>query len=525
MSTNNTTEHNNVVDQSQLTVPEIHVESDKSNSQPLETSNEILHFHHSSEEKDEKEEIEKIEKNEKNVDLKQEIKHTTTTTTTSRSTTPTNEKHDPDNKDKLIIEKEKQEKEKHEKEKEKLPELEANPPDGKVLKFEATCCEQLPKNLKNQIKDAKIPFDVADKHFQILLNILHFCNKEDVYVSKNKLSGGALKSSDKPEPKKEDKHPTPHEDKKPNNTDNTKKPKEVKDDTPKSVKTALEVILSKDDPSKIYKNHKKAGKGGFASVFQAKNKNDKKKVAIKVPHKTVKEKQSNIQEAKYLKRSAHPNVVTLMACYEYKEEFWMVMEYLEGGTLTDARDLHQFNEREIAFVARELLQALAHVHTFNLIHRDVKSSNIMMSVLGEVKLIDFGLCAHPETSTYGTVGSPHWVPPEMIKRKWYGHSADTWSFGISMMELANKNSPANVPKIRAMFNAATVGFPEPLDTPNKWSSHFKDFLKQCLIIDPKLRPKPADLLKHEFLKQAPNDRKDMERVLTEVFLQKAIALF
>lgn len=119
-------------------------------------------------------------------------------------------------------------------------------------------------------------------------------------------------------------------------------------------------------------------------------------------HRSKKDISQNYSEIKYMKHLSHPNIVKYISSYEYKEELWLLMEYLDGGTLSDARAGHEFKENEIAYVAKEvlffsfkiyifttffqLLQALNFIHNKGIVHRDVKSPNIMMSVKGEIKL-------------------------------------------------------------------------------------------------------------------------------------------
>jgi p21-activated kinase 1 len=99
----------------------------------------------------------------------------------------------------------------------------------------------------------------------------------------------------------------------------------------------------------------------------------------------------------------------MIECYEWKDECWVVMEFLEGGTLTEARKSHNFEEKEIAYIAKELLKGLVYLHSLGIVHRDLKSENIMMSVLGDIKLIDFGLAIDANKIRPTMVGSPYWL--------------------------------------------------------------------------------------------------------------------
>lgn len=130
------------------------------------------------------------------------------------------------------------------------------------------------------------------------------------------------------------------------------------------------------------------------------------------------------------------------------------------------------------------------------------------------------------------------MPPEMINRRKHSYPADVWSFGVSLLELCNRTPPNAQNKIKAMFTVATAGIPEPLEEPKKWSADFHDFIGNCLAFKPSKRGTPKELLKvnightferinwnqHPFIKQAANTRKGMRKILSEVFLQRAIGL-
>jgi len=313
-----------------------------------------------------------------------------------------------------------------------------------------------------------------------------------------------------------------------------KKSKSLKDETPflkaskrtkSKVDMHIDLYFIKQNPKGLYKNLRKAGKGGYGSVYTAKSVAESQMVAIKkMKASNSKERHANFNEVKFLKKCDHANIVKFLSCYEYKDECWLVMEYLEGGTLTDARRGHEFEENEIAYVAKELLKGLVFVHSAGLIHRDLKSSNIMMSIMGDIKLIDFGLCSEARKAKPTMLGSPHWMPPEMILRMPHTYTADIWSFGISLLELTNKHPPTAQHKVRAMWISA-VGKVDPFEEPDRWSNNYKDFMSRCLEKDPLKRGTSAELLQHPFLEQASNTRKVMRKILTEVFVQRAIGLF
>mmetsp|Transcript_15120 Transcript_15120/g.22651 ORF Transcript_15120/g.22651 Transcript_15120/m.22651 type:complete len:504 (+) Transcript_15120:35-1546(+) len=266
---------------------------------------------------------------------------------------------------------------------------------------------------------------------------------------------------------------------------------------------------------------------GKGKKSRKKNKTPEIRYAVKVmdisdmPHKT-----SALNEIRFLSTLHHPNIVTYFESFltESGKDCWVFMERLEGGTLRQAAEEYRFLEKHIAYTAKEILTALAFLHEKGIVHRDLKSENIMMTTDGQIKLIDFGLCTEvPKTKPLvGIVGSPYWVPPEMIHLQPHDTSADIWSFGVSLLELANGRPPNKENPFAAMFSVATKGIPQPfLDKPEKWSDDIKDFLSQCLQIAPSDRPSAQKLLEHDFLRLACT-KKDMHKILSSIFLKKAL---
>ncbi|NXC52013.1 PAK3 kinase, partial [Aleadryas rufinucha] len=130
--------------------------------------------------------------------------------------------------------------------------------------------------------------------------------------------------------------------------------------------------------------------------------------------------------------------------YLVDEDLWLVMEYVDGGTLTSVLVRVFIEESVIAAISRECLKALDFLHSKNVIHRDVKSDNILLGMDGSVKLTDFGLCAQltPERRMRCTVlGSTYWVAPEILKRKEYDTQVDIWALGIVAIEMLEGEPP------------------------------------------------------------------------------------
>jgi len=181
---------------------------------------------------------------------------------------------------------------------------------------------------------------------------------------------------------------------------------------------------------------------------------------------------------------------------------WIATEFLDGGTLTQAVANFRFQETHIAYLVKNILFGLSFLHKNMLAHRDLKSANIMLTVQGDVKLIDFGLCSDiSQGEVVHMVGSPFWMPPEMIKRQLHGLPVDVWSFGICVMEMANGHPPNRKSSIEAMFVAAADGYPLPFEEPEIWSDQFNDLLSHCLLCDPYERWTANQLLEHPFLEK------------------------
>ncbi|XP_064261043.1 serine/threonine-protein kinase PAK 3-like isoform X3 [Passer domesticus] len=126
------------------------------------------------------------------------------------------------------------------------------------------------------------------------------------------------------------------------------------------------------------------------------------------------------------------------------EELWLVMEYMDGGTLGDVISKTNLSEDEMAAISRECLQGLDFLHSNYVIHRDVKSTNILLRTDGSVKLADFGLSTRltPKQSRGCVVaGTPWWMAPEVVTHQPYGPKVDIWSFGIVGIEMIDGEPP------------------------------------------------------------------------------------
>ncbi|THH33274.1 hypothetical protein EUX98_g927 [Antrodiella citrinella] len=269
----------------------------------------------------------------------------------------------------------------------------------------------------------------------------------------------------------------------------------------------LRSVVSKDDPKQLYSKIRKVGQGASGHVYVAKTLATGKKIAIKeMDLSNQPRKELIVNEILVMKESQHPNIVNFLESYLVRNnELWVVMEYMEGGALTDIIENNTLEEDQISSICFETCKGLGHLHSQSIIHRDIKSDNVLLDAAGHVKITDFGFCAKltDQKSKRATmVGTPYWMAPEVVKQKEYGAKVDIWSLGIMAIEMIENEPPyLDEEPLKALYLIATNGTPT-LKKPESLSRELKGFLSVCLCVDVKSRATAAELLEHDFLKKA-----------------------
>ncbi|KAH7047908.1 kinase-like domain-containing protein [Linnemannia elongata] len=277
--------------------------------------------------------------------------------------------------------------------------------------------------------------------------------------------------------------------------------------TEAQVMEKLRSVVSCGDPNTLYSKIKKVGQGASGSVYVAKHLSTNSKVAVKQMDLALQpKKELVVNEILIMKESSHPNIVNYLDSFLVRgHELWVVMEYMGGGALTDVIENNKFTESQIATVCNETCKGLQHLHSQNIIHRDIKSDNVLVDAYGHVKITDFGFCAKltdQKNKRATLVGTSYWMAPEVVKQKQYGAKVDVWSLGIMAIEMIEQEPPyMDEEPLKALYLIATNGTPT-LKNPETLSSELKNFLAVCLCVDVRSRAASKSLLEHDFLRKA-----------------------
>ncbi|XP_078491955.1 serine/threonine-protein kinase PAK 4 [Ciona intestinalis] len=271
-------------------------------------------------------------------------------------------------------------------------------------------------------------------------------------------------------------------------------------------RAALQMVVCPGDPRESLENFLKIGEGSTGVVCIANEKGTGRHVAVKKMNVRKQQRRELLfNEVVIMRDYHHENIVDMYSSFLVDDELWVVMEYMEGGALTDIVTRTRLNEQQIATVCVSVLNALAYLHAQGVIHRDIKSDSILLTKDLTVKLSDFGFCAQISSDVpkrKSLVGTPYWMAPEVVSRTPYGPEVDIWSLGIMVMEMVDKEPPYfDEAPLQAMRKIRDMPPPK-LKNAHKASPLLKGFLDQVLVRDPSTRSTALELLQHPFLRKS-----------------------
>lgn len=249
-----------------------------------------------------------------------------------------------------------------------------------------------------------------------------------------------------------------------------------------------------------YRIIKALGTGGFGVVYLAEDTIIGKLVALKVPHNQNQEKDKLVAEAKLMAPLNHPNIVSVLTAEidPETEVFYIVMEYVDGQSLADKLSTSQFLEEPKAIsIAIEVTDAVSYAHKFNILHRDLRPSNVLLTKDEVAKVTDFSisrLLKEDESYASTRIGSPPYMAPEHFQGR-ANFQSDVYSIGVMMYEMVTGTLPyfdISPSKIEEMVSLGR--FTPPIIRKRSISKEFNDIIVKAMARDLSQRYKSASEL-------------------------------
>lgn len=278
-------------------------------------------------------------------------------------------------------------------------------------------------------------------------------------------------------------------------------------------KQDIQVNIRTDNPEMVYKKDKRLGKGAGGEVWSAVEIRTGRIVAVKIANPSLPgQNNANInikQEITIHALTKHTNVVEYIDSFQFEgtERLWVVLELMDGGDITSlCGDRKKWDADCIAYVCKEVLQALEFLHVHHKLHRDIKSDNILYNRKGSVKIADFGFAAglkDRKKQRDSIVGTPYWMAPELIRAETYNQKVDIWSLGITALEMGDGHPPhiKTTQPLKALL-LITNNPPPTFKQVNKWPYEANHFLEVSLKKSPTERANSTMLLMHPFIQSA-----------------------
>ena len=295
-----------------------------------------------------------------------------------------------------------------------------------------------------------------------------------------------------------------------------------------------DVLSIPSNPEDLFTLLYPIGIGGYGKVYKAIHNSTLKIFAIKIIDYTkdglnnksnISFNYNSVQEETALMRLIQDRdffVKYYGSYYSRKSNtIWLILEYCSCGSLIDLMYSidRSFTEIEIATFIEMVLQGLICLHDLNIIHRDIKAQNILITEDGNAKLGDFGVGIKLTDKEYrhSKKGSPYWMSPQVILQEDYDIKTDIWSLGITCVELAESQPPFADLKPMAVMNKISKQPPNVEDIINveEYSENFVDFIRKCIVVDPNKRASAKELIEHEFIRKNAKGKKYIKDLITK----------
>ena len=224
-------------------------------------------------------------------------------------------------------------------------------------------------------------------------------------------------------------------------------------------------------------------------MFKVERKSDGACFALKyIEPKNEKERNVVLNEVVLMQMCTENHVMLkVIEAFDFKDRLWIFVELMDDALTGFVQNLHKsYSENICKYVLKRSLEGLNYLHEKSIIHRDIKSDNLLMNAAGDIKLADFGYAVQlteEQSARQSKVGTVCWMAPELIRgERKYTSKIDIWSLGIFAMEMANGDPPyINEPQQKVIFNIVKK---TPPSINERWSKEFSDFVKRCLTKDP-----------------------------------------
>jgi len=293
-------------------------------------------------------------------------------------------------------------------------------------------------------------------------------------------------------------------------------------DDPEIFRYGLDMRDVKNDIKDVISFNYKLEKGTFGTIYLGYLNNVKEPIAVKeIKFIEPVEKKAILHEVSKIKKWEHPNVVKYHGCLVKKNLVWLMMNYTQEFSLLKLMNLvgEPFTEIETKAVMATLVNVFSFLHSKNIVHRNIKCSNIFVSGDGVLKIGDFVLSeqiSKAQANKSSTIGIPYWTAPEILRGNLYTNKVDVWSMGITAIEMIEGLPPyADIHPMKAVYRINLLK-PSTLKHPEDYSEYLSSFIKECLIKEVEKRPSMKKLKNHWFVA----DFIDNQEMIIQIFRKK-----